>query len=261
MVLASMVIVLVEYKGEENPTSAVALFTVTLMALGLDTFIFGAAGGEVLCGRGLIQGLLAGSTLATGVSILLLGVTLLQAKFEHSHAGLTLLGNVATGIGAAGVMGLLALWAVRMVNSMTMLHLRPPPTISYTPSIVLMGIFIALTVIIGLARPGDHIRESALLVTTCVYLLHIVITALMYVVTVVVPVAQWEVHTNSAIIDLTTVISIFFPFIELAGVVIALDWRGGGLFWHQPVTTPKGTPSAPAQQHEGSGSITRKVFR
>src|SRR2546422_9609859 len=52
--------------------------TVTLLALGMDTFIFGAASGEALCARSDAQGLLGDSTMATGVTILLLGITLLQ---------------------------------------------------------------------------------------------------------------------------------------------------------------------------------------
>jgi hypothetical protein len=34
LILASMVIIVVEYKGDDNPTAAVAMFTVTLLALG-----------------------------------------------------------------------------------------------------------------------------------------------------------------------------------------------------------------------------------
>ena len=108
LILASMVIIVVEFDGDEMPTTAVALFTVALLALGGDTFIFGAASGEVLCARGNAQGLMGGSTMATGVVILLLGITLLQAKFTNSDAGLTLLCNVVTSMGAAGVMALLA---------------------------------------------------------------------------------------------------------------------------------------------------------
>lgn len=232
LVLASMVMVLVEYRGAENPTSVVALFTITFMALGSDTFIFGAASGEMLCGRGMVQGMLAGSTLATGVSILMLGVTLLQAKFEHSHAGLTLLGNVVTSMSAAGTMALMSLWSVRLVDSLTVLQLRPPSTISYVPALILIGIFLALIAVIALTRLSSHVRERAVIVTACAYLLHIFITLLMYAVTVVVSTAQWTVHTSSVILYITVTIATLFPFIELTGVVMSLDWRGGRLFWH-----------------------------
>jgi hypothetical protein len=227
LVLASMVIILVEYKGDENPVTAVALFTVTLLALGADTFIFGAASGEVLCARGDAQGLLGGSTAATGVAILLLGVTLLQAKFQHSHAALTLLGNVVTSVGAAGTLTLLALWAVRLVNNLTVLRLRPAPQLSYQPSLIVIGLFLTTTVVVALAGLTDRIREAAIIVTTCIYLLHIIIGFAMYVATIVMPVAEWTVHTDSAVLTLTITIAIVFPFVELTGVVMSLDWRRG----------------------------------
>jgi hypothetical protein len=235
LVLASMVIIVVEYKGEENPTSAVAMFTVALLALGMDTFIFGAASGEVLCARGGAQGLLGDSTMAPGVIILLLGVTLLQAKFTHAHPGLTLLGNVVTCMGAAGTMALLALWAVRLVNNLTLLRLRPGPMASYAPSVILAGIFLLAIVVIALAQPGDRVRQAAIIVTTCIYLLHIFVAFLMYVVTIIIPATQWTVHTDSIVLALTIIISIAFPFVELTGVVMALDWRGARV---RPAATP-----------------------
>jgi hypothetical protein len=187
LILASMVIIVVEYKGDENPTAAVALFTVALLALGADTFIFGAVSGEVLCARGAAQGLLGGSTMATGVAILLLGVTLLQAKFKHSHAGLILLSNVVTSMGAAGTMALLALWAVRLVNNLTIMRLRPAPIISYAPSLILIGIFVATIVVIALAGPSGRVQQTAIIATTCIYLLHILLAFAMYVATIVIP--------------------------------------------------------------------------
>lgn len=246
LILASMVIIVVEYKGDENPATAVALFTVTLLALGTDTFIFGAASGEVLCARGGAQGLLGGSTMATGVTILLLGVTLLQANFKHSHAGLTLLGNVVTSMGAAGTMALLTLWAVRLINNLTTLRLRPAPTVSYAPSLILVGIFLVTIIVIALARPNDRVRQAATIVTTCIYLLHIFIAFAMYVTTIVLPATQWTVHTDSLVLTLTITIAIAFPFVELTGVVMSLDWRGGRQFWHQPVAAPDGATPAEA---------------
>jgi hypothetical protein len=225
LILASMVIIVVQYEGVENPTATVALFTVALLALGMDTFIFGAASGEVLCARGGAQGLLGGSTMATGVAILLLGVTLLQAKFNDSHGMLTLLGNVVTSLGSAGTMALLALWAVRLVNNLTILRLRPEPMISYAPSLILVGIFLTTIVVIALAGPSDRVRQTAIIVTTCIYLLHIFITFVMYVVTIVIPAAQWTVHTDSLVLTLTITIAIVFPLVELTCVVMALDWR------------------------------------
>ena len=247
LVLASMVIILVEYKGDENPTTAVAMFTVTLLALGMDTFIFGAASGEVQCARGDAQGLLGGSTLATGVSILLLGITLLQAKFKHSHAGLTLLGNVVTSMGALGTMALLALWATRLVDNLTILRLRPAPGISFVPSLLLIGIFLATIIFVALAGPGRRIREVSIVVTTCIYLLHILASFAMYVATIVIPVAEWTVRTDSVVLVLTIAISIAFPFVELAGVVMSLDWRGGREFWHQPVVRLRRTRCPPGR--------------
>jgi hypothetical protein len=244
LVLASMVIILVEYKGDENPTTAVAMFTVTLLALGMDTFIFGATSGEVLCARGGAQGLLAGSTLATGVSILLLGITLLQAKFKHSHAGLTLLGNLVTSMGALGTMALLALWAARLIDNLTILRLWPAPGISFVPSLLLISIFLATIIFVALARPGRRVREIAIVVTTCIYLLHIIASFVMYVATIVIPVDQWTVHTDPIVLILIIAISIAFPFIELTCVVMSLDWRGGRgrqEFWHRPVPAPGGT--------------------
>jgi hypothetical protein len=237
LVLASMVIIVVEYKGEDNPTAAVALFTVTLLALGFDTFIFGAASGELLCARGSAQGLLGDSTMATGVTILLLGVTLLQAKFKHAHAGLTLLGNVVTSMGAAGSMALLALFATRLVNNLTILRLRPAPATSYAPPLVLAGIFLVTIIVIALAGPGDRVRQAAVIVTTCIYLLHIFVAFGMYVITIILPATQWTVHTDSIVLTLTITITIAFPFVELIGVVMALDWRGGRQH-RDPATAP-----------------------
>jgi hypothetical protein len=60
----------------------------------------------------------------------------------------------------------------------------------------------------------------------------------MYVATIVIPVAQWTVRIDPVVLVLTIVISIAFPFVELTGVVMSLDWRGGRngpTFWHQPV--------------------------
>jgi hypothetical protein len=233
LVLASMVIILVEYKGDENPAAAVALFTVALLALGFDTFIFGAAGGEVLCARGGAQGLLGGSTMATGVAILLLGITLLQATFKDSHAGLTLLGNLVTCLGAIGTLTLLGLWTVRFVNILATLDLRPKAVMSYTPSLVLVGVFVATATVIVLVAPGDRVRRIAVILTMCVYLLHIVATFLMYVATIVLPAAQWTVHTDSAVLALTIAVTIAFPLVELTGVVMSLDWRGAREFWRQ----------------------------
>lgn len=240
LVLASMVIIVVEYKGDEIPVTAIALFTVTFLALGADTFIFGATSGEVLCARGAVQGLLGGSTLAPGGAILLLGITLLQAKFKHSQAGLTLLGNVVTSMGAFGVMALLALWAVRLVNNLVILRLRPAPMISYAPSLIIIGMFLITIVVIASAGLGGLAQQAAIIVTTCIYLLHILIAFAMYVATIVMPATQWTVHTNLLVLTLTIAISIVFPFVELAGVVMSLDWRGGWEFWHQPVATLDG---------------------
>jgi hypothetical protein len=252
LVLASMVIILVEYKGDENPTAAVALFTVTLLALGADTFIFGAASGEVLCARGGAQGLLGGSTMAPGVAILLLGITLLQAKFKDSHARLTLLGNVVTSMGAAGTLTLLALWTVRFVNTLTTLRLRPEPVMSYVPSMILVGIFLVTIVAVALTAPSDRIRRIAILVTMCIYLLHIFITFVMYAATIVIPTTQWTVHTDSLVLTLTVTVAIAFPMIELTGVVMSLDWRGARKFWHQPVTPPD--DASPAGHLRGTSS-------
>ncbi|HEV8563041.1 MAG TPA: hypothetical protein VGR06_42540 [Actinophytocola sp.] len=236
LVLASMVIILVEYKGDENPTAAVAMFTVTLLALGTDTFIFGAASGEVMCARGGAQGLIGSSTMATGVSILLLGVTLLQDKFKHAHAGLTLLGNIVTTMGATGAMTLLALWAVRIVNNLTLLHLRPAPPMPYWPALILSLAFLATTIAIALLAPNDRVRQAAVIATTCIYLLHIFLAFLMYIATIMIPTNQWTVHTDSPVLILTITVAIAFPFIELAGVVMSLDWRGGREFTRAPRT-------------------------
>lgn len=230
LILAAMVIILVEYKGEENPVNAVALFTVTLLALGADTFIFGAVSGEALCARGDAQGLLGGSTEATGVVILLLGVTLLQSKFKHSHPALTLLGNAVTSVGAAGTMTLLSLWTVRMLNNLTILRLRPAPAVSYLPALVIAGLFVTAIVVVALSGLSDRVRGGAIVVTTGIYLLHILISFAMYVATIVLPVAEWTVHTDSAVLLLTIIISIVFPFVELTGVVMSLDWRSGREF-------------------------------
>lgn len=227
LILASMVIIVVEYRGEENMTTVVALFTVTLLALGTDTFIFGAVGGEVLCARGGAQGLLGASTLAPGVVTLLLGITLLQAKLRHSNAGLTLLGNVVTSMGALGTMALLAVWAVRLVNNLTIVRLRPPPMISYAPSLVLIGMFLITIVVVASAGSSDQVRRTVIIVTTCIYLLHIAIAFAMYVATIVMPATQWTVHTDLLVLTLTLTISIVFPFVELTGVVMSLDWRRG----------------------------------
>lgn len=233
LVLASMVIILVEYKGDENPAAAVALFTVALLALGLDTFIFGAASGEVLCARGGAQGLLGGSTMATGVAILLLGITLLQATFKDSHAGLTLLGNLVTCLGAAGTLTLLALWVVRFVNILASLGLRPNTVMSYTPALVLVGVFVAVATVIAVIAPGGQVRRIAVILTMCVYLLHILATFVMYVATIVMPTAQWTVRTDSTVLTLTIAVTIAFPLIELTGVVMSLDWRSGREFWRR----------------------------
>lgn len=227
LILASMVIIVVEHRGDDSPTTALALFTVTLLALGADTFIFGAAGGEVLCARGAAQGLLDGSTMAPGVTILLLGVTLLQSKIKHAHAGLTLLSNVVTGIGALGTMTLLALWTVRFVNNLTILHLRPPPMVSYGLSLSAMGMFLIIIVVVAWTGPNIRTRQSAAVATTCLYLLHIVIAFAMYVATIVISPTQWTDHTDSYILILTITISTVFPFVELIGVVMSLDWRPG----------------------------------
>src|SRR5256885_11810463 len=191
LVLASMVIILVEYKGDESPSGAVALFTVTLLGFGADTFIFGAVSGETLCARGGAQGLLGGSIAVTGVSILLLGVTLLQAKFQHAHPALTLLSNVVTSVGAVGTLTLLALWSVRLVNNLTILRLRPAPPMSYQPALVMIGLFLIATVGVALVAPSDRARAAAATVTTCIYLLHIVINFAMYVATIVLPATEW----------------------------------------------------------------------
>lgn len=239
LVLASMVIILVDYRGDENPAAAVALFTVALLALGLDTFIFGAASGEVLCARGGAQGLLGGSTMATGVVILLLGITLLQATFKDSHAGLTLLGNLVTCLGAAGTLTLLALWVVRFANILATLGLRPNTVMSYTPSLVLVGVFVATVTAIALVAPSDRVRRIAVILTVCVYLLHILATFVMYVATIVLPVTQWTVHTDSTVLTLTIAVTIAFPPVELTGVVMSLDWRRGREFWRRSARLPR----------------------
>jgi hypothetical protein len=241
LILASMVIILVEYRGDESPSGAVALFTVTLIGLGADTFIFGAAGGETLCGRGAAQGLLAGSTLATGVAILVAGVTLLQAKFKHTQPALTMLGNLVTSMSALGTMALMAVWSVRLVNNLVILRLRPPPMISYAPSLILIGMFLIAIVVIGVVAPSDRVQRTASIVTTCVYLLHIFAAFSMYVATIVILATQWTVHTGTIVLALTLVIAIAFPFAELTGVVLALDWRGGRRRSITPVSSP-GTP-------------------
>lgn len=239
LVLASMVIILVEYTGDRSPAAAVALFTVALLALGFDTFIFGAASGEVLCARGGAQGLLGGSTMATGVAILLLGITLLQATFKDPHAGLTLLGNLVTCMGAAGTLTLLGLWVIRFVNTLSTLGLRPKAVMSYTPFLVLVGVFVATTIAIALVAPGDRVRRVALILTMCVYLLHIVATFVMYVATIVLPTTQWTVHTSSTVLTLTIAVTIAFPLLELTGVVMSLDWRSGWEFWRRPPPLPR----------------------
>lgn len=242
LILASMVIIVVQYEGDEVPTTAVALFTVALLALGADTFIFGAASGEVLCARGNAQGLLGGSTMATGVVILLLGVTLLQAKVTNSHTGLTLLGNVVTSMGATGTLALLALWAVRLVNNLTILRLRPEPMASFAPSLILIGLFLAAIVVIALVGPGRRVRQAAIIATTCVYLVHIFVTFAMYVATIVIPATEWTVHTDSLVLTFTITIAIAFPLVELTGVVLALDWRGGRGFRHSPAIPAQTRP-------------------
>lgn len=226
LMLASMIIIIIQYDGDENPISVVALFTVALLALGGDTFIFGAASGETLCARGNAQGMLGGSTLASGVVYLMLGITLLQARFSNGHAALTLLGNLVTSMGAAGALMLLALWAVRFVNNLTALHLRPGPMADYTLSLILIGIFLIIVVIVALRGPGSQVRQRSIVVTTCVYLVHILVTVTMYGVTIVIPAEQWTVHTDSLVLVLILGIAIAFPFVELIGVVLALDWRG-----------------------------------
>ena len=226
LMLASMIIILIQYDGDENPISVVALFTVALLALGGDTFIFGAASGETLCARGNAQGMLGGSTLASGVVYLLLGITLLLATFSNAHAALTLLGNVVTSMAAAGTLSLLAFWAVRFVNNLTSLHLRPGPMASYAPSLILIGIFLVIVVIVALLGPGSRVRQGSIVVTTCVYLVHILVTFVMYGATIVIPAEQWTVHTDSLVLVLILGVAIAFPFVELVGVVLALDWRG-----------------------------------
>lgn len=239
-----MVIILVEYKGDENPAAAVALFTVTLLALGVDTFIFGAAGGEVLCARADAQGLLGGGTMATGVVILLLGITLLQATFKDSHAGLTLLGNLVTCMGAAGALTLLTVWTVRFVNILTSLGLRPNGVTPYAPSLALVAMFLIGAAAVALIAPGAKVRRIAVIATMCIYLTHIIAAFVMYVATIVMPVTQWTVHTSSLVLTLTIVITIAFPVFELMGVVMALDWRGGRKFWRRPVAAPDGAAAA-----------------
>jgi hypothetical protein len=152
---------------------------------------------------------------------------LLQAKFKHSHAVLTLLGNVVTSMGAAGSMALLAVFAARLLNNLTILRLRPAPMTSYAPPLILAGTFLVTVVVVALAGPGDRIRQAAVIVTTCIYLLHIFVAFTMYVITIVIPAEQWTVHTDSLVITLTITIALAFPFVELTGVVMALDWRGG----------------------------------
>ena len=232
LVLASMVIIMIEHRGDESLTIAVAVFTVALLALGLDTFVFGAASGEVLCARGDTQGLLGGSTLATGVVVLLLGITLLQAKFKHAHAGLTLLGNVLTSMAAAGTLTLMALWSVRFVNNLKTLRLLSIGVVSYAPSLIVVGLFAVVALIIALVAPGDRGRQITIIVTMCIYVVHVFVSFVMYVATIVIPVSQWTVHTGSAVLIPTIAIAIVFPFVELAGVVMSLDWRGGREFWH-----------------------------
>lgn len=232
LVLASMVIIMIEHRGDESLTIAVAVFTVALVALGLDTFIFGAASGEVLCARGDTQGLLGGSTMAPGVVVLLLGITLLQAKFKHAHAGLTLLGNVVTSLAAAGTMALLALWSVRYVNNLKILRLLPAGVISYAPSLIVVGLFVVVTIVIALVAPGDRGRHITIITTMCLYLVHLLVSFVMYVATIVLPAAQWTVHTDSVVLILTITIAIVFPFVELAGAVMSLDWRSGRAFRH-----------------------------
>ncbi len=256
LMLASMIIILVQYDGDENPVAVVALFTVALLALGGDTFIFGAASGEVLCARGNAQGMIGGSTLASGVVYLLLGITLLQAKFSNAHAGLTLLGNVVTSMAAAGTLALLALWAVRFVNNLTILHLRPEPTASYAPSLILIGIFLAAIVVIALAGPSGQVRKNSIVVTTCVYLVHIFVTFAMYVATIVIPADEWTVHTDSLVLTLTLVVAIAFPVVELTGVVLSLDWRGARGWRHREAAVPIPAQAKPRSSAKDAGLPT-----
>jgi hypothetical protein len=114
------------------------------------------------------------------------------------------------------------------------LRLWPAAGVSFVPSLVLVGVFAVAVVVVAVAGFGRRTREIAVIATTCVYLVHILVSFVMYVATIVMPVDQWTVRTDSVVLILTIAISIAFPFVELVGVVMSLDWRGGRGFRHQP---------------------------
>ncbi|WP_370941860.1 hypothetical protein AB5J62_22400 [Amycolatopsis sp. cg5] len=248
MVLASLVIVLVQYKGEEDNSGPVALFTITLLALGTDTFIFGSAIGDSACARASTQGMLASSTLGVGVVILLTGISALQARFKQSLSELALVGAVVTAIGAAGSMGLLTLWSVRYVNGAVQLGLRPGPPMSFVPAMILIGLFVAMIVVVALRAPGERVRRRAIVLATGVYLLHILAVIVMYMVTIVVPMSEWTVRTGLAIELITVAITIGFPLVELAAIVVSIDWRVGRGRWRDLLADR--TAVIPAQHRE-----------
>ena len=54
-------------------------------------------------------------------------------------------------------------------------------------------------------------------------------------------------HTLWHALYLTIAIAIAFPFVELTGVVMSLDWRGGRRFRRQPAAGPDGAIPAQAR--------------
>jgi hypothetical protein len=102
-------------------------------------------------------------------------------------------------------------------------------------------------VVIVLTGPSNRVRQTAIIVTTCIYLLHIFIAFVMYVATIVIPTTQWTVHTDSLVLTLTITIAIAFPLVELTCVVMSLDWRAAREFWNQPVAAPDAALPAQTQ--------------
>jgi hypothetical protein len=260
MVLASMVIVVVQYKGEENTAGPLALFTITLLALGSDTFMFGAANGDAICSRAGTQGMLASSTMGVGVVVLLAGITALQSKFKRSLSELSLVGSVVTNIGAIGVLGLIALWSVRFVNTAVALRLRPGPPVSYLPALVLIGLFVGTAAVIAVVAPGERARRRAITIATLCYLLHIVAVTITYLITLVLPLDQWTVQASPVMITATIGIAVGLPVIELTAILISVDWRTGRGQWRRLLSFEEG-PTIPAQQQAPVEDSQREAVR
>ncbi|RJQ74444.1 hypothetical protein D5S17_22725 [Pseudonocardiaceae bacterium YIM PH 21723] len=235
LIMASIVIIVIQHKGNDKPLHALALFIVTLAAMALDTFVFASATGDKICARATTQGLIASSTLAVAIAVIALGVSWLVSTLDDCPPYLRLLSSVVAALGSVGAFSILVLWSIYYYKGLVRLELRPGPIWPFSYALIPIGVFLGLTALViglGLRRKG---RGRAIVFCTICYMSHVIAVMLAYVATFVVP-GEWWASAPATFDEwmLTGVyaVTLVFPMIELVAVVASLDWRP----WRPPLT-------------------------